>query len=247
MPSMSRHEKDTRAEDDLPALLSRVDAEAVVHPDLPSMQERILGPQAGNDPQPDAEERWGGVPVMTKASDNTGLRFGRLVGVRRLANDANGRCIWLWHCDCGREVEKLATEVRGGHRKSCGCRQGKSRNKLDWPIRRLSSQWRTYRKNASDRGLVWNLSQAAFLNHISSPCRYCGDDRASAQMRGGIDRIDNTRGYEPDNCVPCCQTCNRAKLDKTMDEWEAWIGRLAGRWVGTGSGSACESGGCASP
>jgi 5-methylcytosine-specific restriction endonuclease McrA len=29
----------------------------------------------------------------------------------------------------------------------------------------------------------------------------------------GIDRVDNSIGYTPDNCVPCCTQCNRIKLD----------------------------------
>ena len=32
-------------------------------------------------------------------------------------------------------------------------------------------------------------------------------------LRNGIDRIDNNKGYTKENCVPCCDICNRIKMD----------------------------------
>ena len=39
-----------------------------------------------------------------------------------------------------------------------------------------------------------------------------------ASKVNGIDRIDSSKGYSLDNCVPCCPLCNRLKsdLDKNM-------------------------------
>lgn len=42
----------------------------------------------------------------------------------------------------------------------------------------------------------------------------------------GIDRVDNTRGYDPDNVVPCCRVCNRAKDVRTKDEFLSWAKRV---------------------
>jgi 5-methylcytosine-specific restriction endonuclease McrA len=39
----------------------------------------------------------------------------------------------------------------------------------------------------------------------------------------GIDRIDNERGYLPDNAVPCCKRCNQAKADMAIDEFKGWL------------------------
>jgi hypothetical protein len=42
----------------------------------------------------------------------------------------------------------------------------------------------------------------------------------------GIDRVDNFKGYEIDNCVPCCYICNYAKRDMSKDQFLAWVKRI---------------------
>lgn len=42
----------------------------------------------------------------------------------------------------------------------------------------------------------------------------------------GIDRIDSKAGYSPDNTLPCCQFCNRAKMGKPVEEFESWVNNL---------------------
>jgi hypothetical protein len=43
------------------------------------------------------------------------------------------------------------------------------------------------------------------------------------------DRVDSTRGYEVDNVVSCCRTCNIAKHDMPYGAFVAWAMRVAGR------------------
>jgi hypothetical protein len=66
------------------------------------------------------------------------------------------------------------------------------------------------RRSAAKKDLEWALDDDIALSMMSSPCAYCGnlpDDRVN-----GIDRMDSLLGYAPDNCVPCCKTCNYMKL-----------------------------------
>ena len=35
----------------------------------------------------------------------------------------------------------------------------------------------------------------------------------------GVDRWDNSKGYLPDNLVPCCKDCNRGKLTRSSREF----------------------------
>ena len=83
----------------------------------------------------------------------------------------------------------------------------------------------TYIGGARSRGLDWQLTKEEFDNIIESNCYYCGEAptiHKSDQKfnktdipyyRTGVDRIDPTKGYTKENCVPCCTTCNRMKSD----------------------------------
>lgn len=60
------------------------------------------------------------------------------------------------------------------------------------------------------RGLKFDLDVEWFEeNVLGKPCHYCG----IAENRMGVDRLDNELGHTKDNCVPCCSTCNRVRLD----------------------------------
>ena len=82
-------------------------------------------------------------------------------------------------------------------------------------------------RRAAVRGLSFTLSFEAFSRLWSQPCHYCG-----ALVRGvGIDRVDNGRGYEPDNVVPCCWLCNSWKSVLTVAEFRERVGQLYQRLV----------------
>lgn len=75
----------------------------------------------------------------------------------------------------------------------------------------------------------------------SANCHYCGIAPQSIASPGkqytealvtfyiynGIDRVDNTKGYTLDNCVTCCINCNRAKMDRSLEEFLAHVTRIA--------------------
>jgi len=43
--------------------------------------------------------------------------------------------------------------------------------------------------------------------------------KKSDKYYNGIDRIDNTKDYTLDNCVPCCKNCNYAKRTLTQHDF----------------------------
>lgn len=48
-------------------------------------------------------------------------------------------------------------------------------------------------------------------------CFYCGE---SDWRKLGVDRIDNTKGHTPDNCVCACEKCNKKRQNKyTVEEF----------------------------
>ena len=84
----------------------------------------------------------------------------------------------------------------------------------------------------------WTISLPLVVAMMGMPCYYCGRRWSNAitfktQRYGsysvqynGLDRLDVTRGYHMDNVVACCWDCNRARGDRSMDEFKAWIERI---------------------
>ena len=101
--------------------------------------------------------------------------------------------------------------------------------------------WRTYRRNARQRGIEFGLTSEEFISMIESTCHYCGGERSNVVNMDdwwgyredaekyyymGIDRVDDLEGYIVDNCVPCCQVCNRAKYHMSLFDFYSWINKL---------------------
>lgn len=99
---------------------------------------------------------------------------------------------------------------------------------------------RRYKTNAKKRNYGWSITSAQFRELTSSPCHYCGSPpgqayeiassglkeetrKRSQYFYNGLDRADNTRGYEIDNLVPACGKCNRAKYTMTQAEFYDWL------------------------
>lgn len=99
------------------------------------------------------------------------------------------------------------------------CRNRSSRNRYVKP-------YDTYRWSAKKRGYAFTISKTQFMKLTRLPCFYCGDTRRSS----GLDRVDNLRGYEPSNVVPCCTPCNMAKRAETQEMFIARCKRVATRF-----------------
>lgn len=66
---------------------------------------------------------------------------------------------------------------------------------------------------ARRRNKEWILSFEEYETIAVLPCHYCNNILGKVEAGGGIDRIDNDRGYSVDNVVSCCGTCNKIKND----------------------------------
>lgn len=62
------------------------------------------------------------------AKDYTGLRYGRLVFLRKAPDW--GDCMWWLRCDCGTEFVTKASAVTTGRTVSCGCYRSQLARKL---------------------------------------------------------------------------------------------------------------------
>lgn len=56
------------------------------------------------------------------------------------------------------------------------------------------------------------------INNVFSGqvCHYCGE---SDWTKLGVDRKDSSLPHTPDNCVPCCDACNKKKRTTTYEEF----------------------------
>lgn len=166
--------------------------------------------------------------------DETGNKYGMLTVVERFvgkrSNNPRGTH-WRCLCECGRYCIVTGSHLREGRRKSCGCLR--LRNIENTGINILMY---TYRRRAWKHHHVFNLSKEVFYKLIKDKCFYCGSEPMQIIKRSkskldqiiynGIDRLDPTKAYNPENCVTCCKYCNFAKSDSTVDEFRERIRRM---------------------
>lgn len=140
-----------------------------------------------------------------------GQTFNRLTAIGIAGRDCRGRPRWLWRCSCGNfTIEKAGNVKRKRGTKSCGClkregfrlRHGAHRKGQTTPEYRTWSGIRerctnpNIRNYASygGRGLTVCESWSLFENFLADM-----GPRPSAFH--SIERIDNSKGYSPDNCT----------------------------------------------
>ncbi len=101
---------------------------------------------------------------------------------------------------------------------------------------------RIYKSNAKKKKREFTLTPEEFKSLTQANCHYCNvkPNRLisnhnikieSVRSRGGyvyngIDRKDSSKGYTPENSLPCCHQCNTAKMDMSYEEFMCFIERL---------------------
>lgn len=180
----------------------------------------------------------------TKPMDLTGRRVGLLTVLGYVGRHRTGELYWLCRCDCGND--KTAT-TRGLHRKhtiSCGCVKHRGLifggyNKKDYGEARFNDLFLSYKRSAASRGHSFDLSKDEFRALTKDNCHYCGVVPMQVVKAGhgvngeyvynGIDRVNNSIGYTPENSRPCCGQCNMAKNTLGEVEFYEWIERVSAR------------------
>ena len=162
--------------------------------------------------------------------DITGEQFGRWTALSPIPS-VRGFSKCMCKCECGTEKSVATRSLRNGESRSCGCLarelMHKPRGPRQVPERRaINAMFHDYKYNARVRKLSWDLTQEQFEQIASMDCFYCGLPPAPRRYQGfitvpvnGIDRVDNTQGYEQDNVVATCTICNYAKCDRPYDDF----------------------------
>lgn len=177
----------------------------------------VLGPERrwSVSPGPNAQRYWSS--KMVAAADLTGIRFGKLVCLRRVPS-LNGHARWLCQCDCGGTHESSATALKGGRGLHCGCvargRHRLSRHPLQtvWSgmKQRCSNPRSDQYKNYGARGISvcpeWADDLKVFVEWAMS----------NGWKKGlEIDRIDVNGNYTPVNCRFVTSSQNKRNMRTT--------------------------------
>lgn len=90
-----------------------------------------------------------------------------------------------------------------------------------------------YNLSAWKRQLSFNITLAEFIVLVNGNCSYCGSEKSNSQNYGkyilkynGIDRADNSIGYQLENCVSCCKQCNYSKHTMNSREFLSWATKV---------------------
>lgn len=81
---------------------------------------------------------------------------------------------------------------------------------------------------ANKRGIVVTLTRSQYEKLRARPCHWCGGGLPSGGV--GLDRLDNERGYEPGNVVPCCEECNIRRLNMPVERWARIVSDLRDKY-----------------
>lgn len=156
---------------------------------------------------------------MGNAKDLTGLRFGRLVAIEPTGERTKDRReVWKCRCDCSNVAFISSGNLIKGHTRSCGClhKEQCAKNAINASTKHNCFKTRLYGVWRDMRARCNNPRHRAYLHYGGRGITICqewnnyeefrkwamanGYDENAPKWKCTIDRIDNEKGYSPDNC-----------------------------------------------
>ncbi len=175
----------------------------------------------------------------------TGKQFGELTiidYVYRKSKKDTIRWVWECKCSCGNICYVRTTKfTKPNPQASCKrCSDFKFSNAHILPeYGSIKNRiYRRYKYGANARSYEFKLTFDEFNKLISQNCYYCNAEpkpyledkfyynNLEPLKRNGIDRLNNNIGYIQNNVVPCCNICNKLKMDLSIDDFYKWIHKL---------------------
>lgn len=135
--------------------------------------------------------------------DLTGRRFGRLTVKSRAENKGYGLTAWNCVCECGTEKAVLSMSLRNGNSRSCGCLQRQAATSHGMRGSRVYNTW------AQMKARCLNPRSRFFADYGGRGITVCDRwmsfegfyaDMGDQPKGKSLDRIDNSKGYSPENC-----------------------------------------------
>lgn len=152
------------------------------------------------------------------------VKFDKLRALEKVGSTGNGS-IWNCLCDCGKEIKVARCNLISKGVKSCGCIQKGTKSKPNNEHCK-NSILNSFKQRSKKKKIEFSIESDKFFDLISKECYYCGLEYSNHIKKkygeikyNGLDRIDNTKGYEINNVRTCCSTCNVMKLTLTENEF----------------------------
>jgi len=180
-------------------------------------------------------------------TDLTGMKFGRLTVLRLSKERFLDQVSWDCLCDCGKTTIATTTHLRKGFKKSCGCYHDEAASER--AKTHGESKSRLYKTHQALKNRCLNKNCKAYKNYglrgITVCDEWLGENgylnfREWAYKNGykselTIDRIDNNKGYSPENCRWATikeqennkRTCHYVTINgitKNLTEWSEIYG-----------------------
>lgn len=146
---------------------------------------------------------------MGKVKDLRGKRFGDLTVIERgedyippsyPKNDKQVQ--WVCKCDCGNYCTVNVNSLRSGRQKSCGCKGSRHEKTHGMSDSITYQSWEAYVQRCTNPN---HVNYSTYKDRVYSPWvksfeTFVNDLGERPSKRHSLDRIDNNKGYSPENC-----------------------------------------------
>ncbi len=143
---------------------------------------------------------------MSRNIEMIGKKFGRLTVLDDTGERKSGCIVYKCLCECGNVKNINGKLLRSGETKSCGClnydnhfKHGKRHTRLYNIFSKMKTRcYKTYDTHYKDYGGRGIKICDEWLNDFMSFYNWAYENGYNDTLT--IDRIDNNKGYSPDNC-----------------------------------------------
>lgn len=178
--------------------------------------------------------------------DLIGLRKLNQEVIKFLEYNTNSRRVYQIRCNYCNNIYNSTIEnfrdVRASGQSCTKCSniQNREYKLLNATDSQIGINFSNYKSRSKIKKWNFNLTREQFKDLVLKNCYYCNQEpnqfrqdrcknkraRDSAFLMNGIDRLDSSIGYEIDNCVPCCEDCNKAKRNLSEYQFLELIKRI---------------------